>query len=72
MLTVADFLRQLSRDDELALGNAIGSGLHDARLAAQCITEPGRHAENVLQLGAYLTRAIESLEAARAIVRKEG
>ena len=33
MLSVADFLKQLPEAEHLALGSAIGVGLHDARLA---------------------------------------
>jgi hypothetical protein len=69
MLSVADFLAELPEADHKALANAIGAGLHDARLAAQCLTDPGAHAEDVAQLLAYLSRAIRELEAAREIVR---
>jgi hypothetical protein len=70
MLKVADFLTQLDEQEHLALVNNIGGGLHDARLAAQCVTEPGRHAETVPQLLYYFTHAIDQLEAARELVRR--
>ena len=72
MLSVADFLAQLPESEHLALGNAIGAGLHDARLAAQCLTDPGPQAENVAQLLAYLNGAIQRLSAAREVVQHYG
>jgi hypothetical protein len=72
MLSVANFLAQLPEAEHLALGNAIGAGLHDARLAAQCLTDPSRQAENVAQLLAYLNGAITRLSAAREIVQHYG
>ena len=41
MLTITDFLAQLPEAERVTLGNAIEAGLHDARLAAQCLTDPG-------------------------------
>jgi hypothetical protein len=35
MLSVADFVAQLPEAEHLALGSAIGAGLHNARVAAQ-------------------------------------
>jgi hypothetical protein len=70
MLKVADLLAQLDESDRLALANALGAGLHDARMAAQCITSPDSHSEHVVQLLAYLTRAIGALNVARDLVRR--
>ena len=70
MLKVADLLTQLDERENLTLANAIGAGLHNARLAAQCLTDPDRHSEDVLQLLAYLTGAVTELEAARELVRQ--
>jgi hypothetical protein len=70
MLKVADLLAQLDEQEQLVLVNNLGGGLHDARLAAQCVTEPGRHAETVPQLLYYLTHAIERLEQARELLRR--
>jgi hypothetical protein len=70
MLKVADFLAQLSEADRMTLLDDVGGGLHDARLAARCLTDPGRHAENTVQLLAYLTGAVERLEHARDLVRR--
>ena len=71
MLPVADFLGQLSEDEHRDLVNAVGAGLHDARLAAQCLTDPGqRHSGHVAQLLAYLSGAIRQLEEAREMVRR--
>jgi hypothetical protein len=72
MLSVADFLAQLPEAEHLALGNAIGAGLHDARLAAQCLTDPGPQGENTVQLLAYLSGAVRSLEQARELVQRYG
>jgi hypothetical protein len=68
MLSVADFLAQLPVAEHLALG----AGLHDARLAAQCLTDPGPQAENTVQLLAYLNGAITWLSAARDVVQHYG
>ena len=44
MREVEQFVRRLPEAERRQLANAIGSGLHDARLAAQCLTDPGpRH-----------------------------
>ena len=68
MLTVADFVQQLPESEHTALANHVGAGLHAARLAAQCFTDPTPQAESVAQLLSYLSRAIRALEAARAAV----
>ena len=70
MLKVADLLAQLDEAEHLLLANAVGAGLHDALLAAQCLTDPDRHGEDVLQLLSCLTGAITELEAARDLVRQ--
>jgi hypothetical protein len=46
MLTISDFLAELDRAEHLALANAVGEGLHQARQAAQCLTDedPQHHA----------------------------
>ncbi len=54
MPNVADFLAQLPESEHLLLTNAIDAGLHDARLAAQCLTDPGLQSEDVAELLAYL------------------
>jgi len=72
MLKVADLLTQLDEAEHLLLANAIGAGLHNAGMAARCLTDPDRHSEDVLQLLAYLTVAVTELEAARNLVRQRG
>jgi hypothetical protein len=68
MLTVADFVAQLPASEQTALANAVGVGLLNARLSAQCFTDRGPQTENVAQLLAYLSRAILEFEIARAVV----
>lgn len=70
MLTVRDFLDQLPEAEHLAIADAIGAGLFNARHAAQCLTDPGPQTENVVQLLAYIATALEALESAREIVRR--
>ena len=72
MLKVADLLAQLGEPEHLHLANAIGAGLHHARLAAQCLSDPDHQSEDVLQLLAYLTGAITELAAARDLVGLRG
>jgi len=72
MLKVADLLAQLDEAEHLHLANAIGAGLHHARLAAQCLSDPDHQSEDVLQLLAYLTGAITELAAARDLVGLRG
>jgi hypothetical protein len=60
---------------QAAWKNAIGAGLHDARLAAQCLTDAHdanatRHTQIVAQFAVYLRRAVEALERARGIVQR--
>ena len=53
------FLAALPRDRRLALANHVGSGLFNARHAAECLTDPGaRHRETTAQLLVYLSEAI--------------
>jgi hypothetical protein len=54
----------------LALSNAVGEGLHQARQAAQCLTDDDPQHHTVLQLMAYLSTSIERLQAARAMVQR--
>jgi hypothetical protein len=70
MLKVSDFLARLDEAEHLDLTNAIGAGLHDARMAAQCVTEPTPQTQDVPQLLAYLTSATRQLEDARYLVRR--
>ena len=72
MLKVADLLAQLDAAEHLELANAVGAGLFNARLAAQCLTDPDRHTQDVAQLLSYLSGAIRELEAARDLVRQRG
>ena len=55
MLKVANLLARLDEAERLELLNAIGAGLHDARRAAQCTTDPDHHTQDVAQLLAYLS-----------------
>jgi hypothetical protein len=70
MLTLADFLAALPRDEHLALANAIGEGLRQARQAAQCLTDDDEQHHATLQLLAYLSTSIERLQDARAMVQR--
>jgi hypothetical protein len=54
MLRVRDLVPQLPEEEHLALGNATGAGLFNARMAAKCLTDPGPQNENVLQMLKYL------------------
>jgi hypothetical protein len=66
---LSGLLERLSDEPRLALLNAVGAGLFNARHAAECATDPGRrHCETDLQLLTYLSTAMRELEAARAIV----
>jgi len=68
--TVRELVADLDEQQHLELLDALGAGLHDARLATECVTSPQPQAQNVLQLLGYLTRGIGHLEAARDIVRR--
>lgn len=68
--TVRDLVAQLPEQEHLDLGNAVGAGLFNARMAAKCLTDPGPHNENVLQLLTYLTTALHELSKAREMVQR--
>jgi hypothetical protein len=51
---VRDLVAQLPEQEHLDLGNSVGAGLFNARMAAKCLTDPGPQNENVLQMMAYL------------------
>ena len=70
MLKVADLLTQLDEAEHLLLANAIGAGLHNAGMAARCLTDPDHHSQDVVQLLGYLSLAVAELEAARELVRR--
>lgn len=67
---VQDLLAELPEPEHLRLGNAIGAGLFNARMAAQCLTDADPQHEQVLQLLAYLSAAIRELSAARDLIRQ--
>ena len=67
---VRDLVAQLPEQEHLDLGNAVGAGLFNARMAAKCLTDPGPQNENILQLMTYLTTAIKELQTARDIVQR--
>jgi hypothetical protein len=67
---VRDLVTHLPEQEHLDLGNAVGAGLFNARMAAKCLTDPSPQNENVLQMLAYLTTAIQELSKARDIVQK--
>ena len=69
---VRDLVAQLPEQEQLALANAVGAGLFNARMGAKCLTDPGPQHENVLQLLTYLTTAINELQKARAIIQQQG
>jgi hypothetical protein len=70
MLTISDFLAELDQAEHLALANAVGEGLHQARQAAQCLTDDDPQHHTVVQLLAYLSTSIERLRAVRALVQR--
>ena len=67
---VRDLVGQLPEQEHLDLGNAVGAGLFNARMAAKCLTDPGPQNENILQLMTYLTTAIGELSKAREIIQR--
>ena len=69
-LKLRDLVNRLPEREHLDLGNALGGGLHDARLAAQCFSDPGPQAEDAVQMLAYLSGSIRQLAAARDILRR--
>ena len=70
MREVEQFVGRLPEAERRQLANAIGSGLHDARLAAQCLTDPGPQAQTIPPLLSYLTRAINELSTARELITR--
>ena len=69
--TAREVAGRLPEQEHLRLTNAVGGGLHDARLAAQCLTDPDHHTTGAIQFLAYLTRAIGQLELARELMQRE-
>ena len=69
--TAREVVARLPEQEHLRLTNAVGGGLHDARLAAQCLTDPDHHTTSPTQFLAYLTRAIGQLELAREVMQRE-
>lgn len=67
---VRDLVAQLPEQEHLALGNAVGAGLFNARMAAKCLTDPGPQNENILQMMTYLTTAMTELQKARDIIQR--
>jgi hypothetical protein len=67
---VRDLVAQMPEQEHLDLGNAVGGGLFNARMAAKCLTDPGPQNENVLQMLTYLTTAIRELSKAREMIQK--
>jgi len=63
-------MARLPEREHLDLANAVGGGLHDARLAAQCLRDPGPQAEDAVQPLAYLSRSIRQLAVARDLLRR--
>lgn len=70
IIRVRDLIAQMPEQEHLDLGNAVGAGLFNARMAAKCLTDPGPQHDNVLQMMTYLTTAIRELSAAREIVQR--
>ncbi len=70
IITVSELVAQLPEAEHLALGNAVGAGLFNARMAAQCLTDPDPQHQNVLQLLTYLTTAISELASARELIQR--
>ncbi|MCC7106259.1 MAG: hypothetical protein IT307_14050 [Chloroflexi bacterium] len=69
-LKARDLVARMPEQEHLRLANAIGAGLHDARVAAECLTDPRPRAEEVLELQFYLSRAIRHLELARQLLQR--
>jgi hypothetical protein len=67
---VRDLVAQLPEQEHLDLGNSVGAGLFNARMAAKCLTDPDSQHENILQMMTYLTAAINELQKARDIIQK--
>ena len=41
IVTVRELVAQLPEQEHLDLGNAVGAALFNARMAAQCLADPG-------------------------------
>jgi hypothetical protein len=67
-LQLRDLVSRLPEQEHLDLGNALGAGLQDARLAAQYCSDPGPQAEDVGQILADLRGSIRQLTATRDIL----
>ena len=67
---VRDLVAQLPEQEHLDLGNSVGAGLFNARMAAKCLTDPGPQNENILQMLTYLSTAIKELQTARDIIQR--
>jgi hypothetical protein len=67
---VKDLVAQMPEQEHLDLGNAVGAGLFNARMAAKCLTDPDPQHENILQMMAYLTTAIRELSKARELIQR--
>jgi hypothetical protein len=65
---MSDFLDQLTPTERTALVEQIDTGRFAADAAAQCLTSPGVERETAAELLVYLSNAIRSLDAARALV----
>jgi len=69
MTRVRDLVAQLPEQEHLDLGNSVGAGLFNARMAAKCLTDPDPQHENILQMMTYLTTAINEPTRARDIIQ---
>ncbi len=70
IIKVSELVAQLPEAEHLALGNAVGAGLFNARMAARCLTDPDPQHQNVLQMLTYLTTAINELASARELIQR--
>lgn len=70
-MKVKALVAQMPEAEHLALGNAVGAGLFNARMAAKCLTDPGPKNENVLQMLTYLTTAVNELTKAREVIQRQ-
>jgi hypothetical protein len=71
---IAELWGQLGEEDRVALLSALGSGLLDARWAAQAVTQPGNAGLPGATVLAALGRAIQELSRAQELlaVQAEG
>ncbi len=65
---VAEFLAQLDDGERLALLEALGNGLLDARQAVQAVTHPDPRGTTIANVRVTLSRAIAELLRARALL----